>query len=340
MTPGTPGERSSRVILSSYLLDEENNQRIEEAAARLGLEFLRAPTERDERIAHIDERIAEADIFFGGRLTKEQWEQAKRLRWIHVPWAGVNSLFAVTAIRESGITITNASGVMSHGVADQVMASLLLIARDLPRQIRAQPRGEWLPYTVEGTTRRSLSGSTIGIIGYGAIGSAIARRARAFEMRVVATRRTVTPNEPPPPELDALYSTEHLADLLSESDYVVITLPLTDETRGMIGQSAFEAMKSSAWLVNIARGEIIREDELITALRNGTIAGAALDVFKQEPLPTDSPLWTMENVIITPHSAGGYDGFWGATTELFVDNLERYCSGGELRNVVEHGRGY
>ena len=325
------------LILSSYLLDEENNARIEGAIAPYGDIFLRAPEPRDERVTLIDERIAEADIFLGGRLTAEQFESARKLRWIHVPWAGVNSLLAVDAIGASDVVITNASGVMSDAVADQTMAYVTMLHRDIPRQIRAAERREWLSYETESPRRKVLRGRTIGIIGYGAIGQGIAERARGFGMRVEVMRRSATHT---PPEVDAVHPPEELVTLLERSDIVVVAAPLNERTRGMIGRDELAAMKPDAFLINIARGAIVDEAALIDALRRGTIAGAALDVFDREPLPADSPLWTMENVIVTPHSSGGYRGFWSTTVELFLDNLDRLRRGAPLRNRVDPQRGY
>ena len=324
-------------ILSSYLLTDADNRRIEEAIAPVGGGFIPAPETLEERIAQLDERIAEADILFGGRLSEEQWRKAKKLRWIHVPWAGVNTLFNVEAIRGSDILITNASGVMSGSVADQVLAYMLAFTIDLPRQLRAQERGEWLAYPLESPRRQLLRGKTLGIAGYGAIGRDIAMRARPFGMRIIATKRDTTSV---PPELDRLLPSDQLHTLLASSDFVVTALPLTDATRGTIGRAEFERMKPTAYFINIARGAIVREEEMIDALRAGTIAGAALDVFEKEPLPPESPLWGLENVILTPHTAGGYQGFQAATVDLFLDNLRRYLAGEELRNVVDKGKGY
>ncbi len=325
------------IILSSYLLDDSNNARIEQAAAGFGDIFIPAPATREDRTTLVERRIAEADIFFGGRLTEEQFSAAERLRWIHVPWAGVNSLFAVEAIRRSTLLITNSSGVMSDAVADQVMGYILAMSRDLPRQIRAQSRSEWLEYQTESPRRRILRGLTLGIVGYGAIGAGVAERGRAFGMRIIATRRDASSR---PPGVDAIYPSAGLHRLLEESDIVVLTAPLNEETRGMIGRRELERMKPDAFLINIARGPLVRQEELIEALGKGVIAGAALDVFEAEPLPADSPLWGMENVIVTPHSAGGYRGFWNATVDLFLDNYRRYHDGKPLRNRVEPERGY
>lgn len=325
-------------VLSSYLLDDEGNARIQDAVARAGGRYIPAPRDRDERIALLDERIGEATVLLGGRLEPAQWEAARALRWIHVPWAGVNNLLTLDGLA-ARVVVTNSSGVMSDSVADQTMAYLLLIARDMVRQIRAQPRGEWLPYTLENTPRRRLHGATLGLVGYGAIGRAIAHRARAFGMRVVAMRRhaDATEGEQAP---DRTYGPQGLHAMLHEADYVVIAAPLNDRTRGMIAAPQFAAMRPSAWIVNIARGAIVVERDLVEALERGTIAGAALDVFEREPLPADSPLWHMENVILTPHSSGGFRGFWDAVVDLFLDNLDRYLRGAPLRNLVDLRRGY
>lgn len=324
-------------ILSSYLLDDGNNARIASAVEGVGGRFIAAPREIAERAAQLDAMIGEADILLGGRLSEEQAARAERLRWIHVPWAGVNSLVGLGALRERGVVVTNSSGVMSDSVADQVMAYLLLLARDLVRQIRAQPEGRWLSQTLENTPRRVLCGSTLGILGYGAIGSAIARRARAFGMRVIAMKRTASTL---PPELDRLYGSDELHELLGASDMVVIALPLNDRTRGLIGAAELAAMRPTAHLINIARGAILRQDALVDALERGVIAGAALDVFDEEPLPADSPLWHTPNLLITPHSSGGFSGFWDAVADLFLDNLARYSADKPLRNLVDLTSGY
>lgn len=324
-------------VLSSYLLDDDNNARIASAVEGVGGRFIAAPREIAERTAQLDAMIGEAEVLLGGRLSEEQAARAERLRWIHVPWAGVNSLVGLGVLRERGVLVTNSSGVMSDSVADQVMAYLLLLARDLVRQIRAQPERRWLSQTLENTPRRVLRGSTLGILGYGAIGSAIARRARAFGMRVAAMKRTAGTL---PPELDRLYGPEELHELLGVSDMVVIALPLNESTRGLIGAAELAAMRPTAYLINIARGAILRQDALLDALERGVIAGAALDVFDEEPLPADSPLWHAPNLLITPHSSGGFSGFWDAVVDLFLDNLMRYSTGAPLRNLVDLGVGY
>jgi phosphoglycerate dehydrogenase-like enzyme len=223
---------------------------------------------------------------------------------------------------------------MADSVADHTLGTVIMLARDLASQVRAQSRKEWKRYETESPKRQILRGKTMGILGYGAIGRSVALRAKAFGMRVVAMKRTVDRDRD---ELDAVYSSDELTTLLSQSDVVVVALPLTDETRGLIGREELASMKSSAHFVNIARGSVVDERALIDALESGTIAGAALDVFEQEPLASDSPLWTMENVIVTPHSSGAFMGFGDASATLFIDNLGRWTRGEELVNIVRNG---
>jgi phosphoglycerate dehydrogenase-like enzyme len=324
------------IILSSYYLDDVQNERIREFAEARGLTFVPSTSEdRDERIRLLEERIGEASILLGGRLTDDQMNRARLLRWIHVPWAGVNSLLAVESVRRSNVVITNSSGVMSDSVADQVMAYMLLIARNLVPQLANQSTATWESYSVHDGRRRRMRGSTVGLLGYGAIGKAVARRAAAFGMKVLAFRATQNRAEP-----DDNVRFVPLNELLANSDFVVVALPLTDATRGFVGREALAMMKRSAYLINIARGEVVDEDALIESLREHVIAGAALDVFRKEPLPSDSPLWHMPNVIVTPHTSGGFSGFGASVVDLFLENLSRYCDHRDLLNVVDKAAGY
>lgn len=328
------------LVLSSYRLSAANNGRIADAVGSAGGRFV--PTGFDdtleEIVERIEERIAEATVFLGGRLTHEQFRKGSGLRWIHVPWAGVNALMELNGILESGLLITNSSGVMADSVADQVMAYLVMLNRSLAKQIGWQMRREWNRYTsVEHPDRRILRGMTLGILGYGSIGRAIASRARGFGMRVIALRRSAATAEG---DVEAFYTSDRLHELLAGSDFVVVALPLTAGTEGLIGIDEFRRMKPTAYLVNVARGSIVREEDLIAALQGGEIAGAALDVFAEEPLPEDSVLWNMENVIVTPHSSGGFVGFGNAVTDLFIENLTRYVEGRPMLNRVDVERGY
>ncbi|HLH73813.1 MAG TPA: D-2-hydroxyacid dehydrogenase, partial [Chloroflexota bacterium] len=202
-------------------------------------------------------------------------------------------------------------------------------ARGLPRLLRFQLQHEWHPQDYQ---VMHLPDCTIGIVGLGGIGSAVAKRAAAFEMRVIAVdaRRTDRPNE-----VSELWPASRLHDLLGQSDFVVICAPETPETRGMFGSAAFKAMRSSAYLINIGRGKIVQLDALVEALRAGELAGAGLDVFEIEPLPADHPLWGMENVVITPHVAGVGPYTVERRHQVLLENVRRFVAGEPLINVVD-----
>jgi phosphoglycerate dehydrogenase-like enzyme len=258
--------------------------------------------------------------------------QMPRLRWIHAMGAGVDGDLTPEVVR-SDVIVTRTRGLHLIPVSEWVMLLILAASKRFPELVLAQQRHEWrkVPVPV------SLVGRTIGIVGYGEIGQAIAARARGFGFRLIGVRRRPRPA----PELDALYPVDQLQRLLAESDYVVLTTPLTPETRGMIGAAELRAMQPTAWLINVGRGEVVQEAALLQALHEGWIAGAALDVFSQEPLPPDHPLWSAPNVIITPHSGGvAHPAFAEETLQQFVDNLARYVRGEPLRNVVDKLAGY
>lgn len=255
-----------------------------------------------------------------------------KLRWLHAMGAGVDADLTPEVV-ESPIVITRTRGLHLVPVSEWVMMLLLAASKRLPELVLAQTRHEWLKVRVP----VSLVGRTIGIVGYGEIGQAIAARARGFGFRVIGTRR----NPRPAPELDALYPLEQLDRLLGESDYVVLVTPLTAETRGMIGEAQLRAMRPTAWLINVGRGEVVQDGALVRALQDGWIAGAALDVFSEEPLPPNHPLWSAPNLIITPHSGGvSHPAFAEETLQQFVDNLSRYLRGEPLANLVDKRAGY
>jgi phosphoglycerate dehydrogenase-like enzyme len=255
-----------------------------------------------------------------------------KLRWIQVMGAGVDGDLTPQVVN-GDIVVTRTRGLHNLPVSEWVMLQLLAVTKRLPELVIAQHEGKWRPLEIPVT----IQGRTMGIVGYGEIGQTLAVRARAFGLRVVGTRR----HSQPVAGVDRLYPPEQLDQLLEESDYVVILTPLTPETRGLIGAAQLRHMKSEAWLINVARGEVVQEDALLQALREGWIAGAALDVFAQEPLPADSPLWKLPNVLITPHSGGvRHPNFSGEALNQFLDNLGRYARGEPLRNQVDKIAGY
>ncbi len=264
-------------------------------------------------------------------------ELAPRLRWLQLTSAGVDRLLDGPVLR-SGITVTTASGIHAIPIGEYVLGAMLALAKGFPQAMAAQRERAWRPYLPE-----ELHGKTVGIVGLGAIGREVARLARAFGMRVLACRRSCRqPQERPPeaPEVDLLLPAADLPRLLAEADYVVLAVPLTPETRGLIGRDELAAMKQGARLVNVARGAVVDEEALVEALRSGHLAGAVLDVFQHEPLPADSELWDLPGVLLTPHVSGGTPRYMERAIELFCDNLRRYLTGQPLRNVVDPQRGY
>jgi phosphoglycerate dehydrogenase-like enzyme len=268
----------------------------------------------------------------GGTVPKSIRDAAPRLKWIQLTSAGADRLLD-SGFVEQGITVTTVSGLHATPIGEFVLAVMLMWAKGAPRTLRAQLKHEWVRFLPT-----ELRGKTVGVVGAGNIGGEVARLAKAFGCRVLASRRT--PDASALDSVDEMVPAAESARLLGESDYVVLSVPLTPDTRGMIAEPQLRAMKPTAVLVNIARGAVVVEADLVRALREGWIAGAALDVFEKEPLPGDSPLWDMENVILTPHISGGTEIYNERAVGIFTDNLRRYLSGGPLRNAVDPSRGY
>ncbi len=286
-------------------------------------------------------RLQEADVLCSYWVPENWRNLTKRLRWLQCSAAGVDSLLPTGVLNaDSGITVTTAVGINTIPIGEYVLGSMLMFNRTWPEMVRLQGRHIW-PRSINwyNLGRRELAGQTLGIIGLGSIGRRVAQLGRAFGMSILATRRTMQTGEQDP-DVDFLYETAQLHEMLGKSDYVVIAVPLTQETDHFIGEAELRAMRPNTYLVNVARGRVIDEQALIRALREGWIAGAGLDVTEEEPLPSDSPLYTMPNVILTPHVSGASVNYDARLTELFADNLRRFRAGQELRNLYEPGRGY
>jgi len=280
---------------------------------------------------------AQADVilsWFAPRdLLEQVWAMAPRVRWVHSASAGVeNVLFP--ALVESGVPVTNSRGLYSDSLGEFALGAILFFAKDLGRMVRSQQAGVWDPFDVE-----LIQGRWLGIVGYGDIGRAVAARAKPFGMRIAALRRR--------PELSArdplverLFGPGERRELLELADYVVVSLPLTAQTRGLIGEAELAAMKPSAVLINVGRGPVIHEDALVGALESGRIRGAALDVFEREPLPAGHPFYAMDNVLLSPHCADHFSGWKRRAMELFLENFERFRRGIALRNLVDKRQGY
>jgi phosphoglycerate dehydrogenase-like enzyme len=259
--------------------------------------------------------------------------RSPRLEWIHSFSAGVDRV-ATPAVRSRGLVVTNARGVFSRPIAEYVVMMCLAIVRHLPQLLELQRERTWQP--LRGT---ELGGVTIGIVGFGSIGSEIAQLLAPFGARILATRRHPERGASDLPNVELL-GLDQLGELLRASDIVVVAAPLTDETAGMIGAPQLQEMPEHAWLINIARGRLIDELALRRALEAGWIAGAVLDVFNEEPLPPDSPLYTTPNLIITPHTSWSSDRVVDRSIDLFVENLRRFAAGEALDNVVDLEAGY
>jgi phosphoglycerate dehydrogenase-like enzyme len=282
-----------------------------------------------------DESVfGDADILLVGAVPAPVLEhvvsKTPNLRWIHSASAGVDRI-SIPSIRERGLTVTNARGVFSRPIAEYVVMMSLAVARRLPQLLELQRERTWQPLR-----GRELSELTVGIVGYGSIGAEVARLLQPFGCRIVATRRH--------PERGAdgveLFGLEDLREVLRVSHIVVVAAPLTDETAGLIGAEQLAEMREDAWLINIARGRLIDELALRRALESGWIGGAVLDVFSEEPLSPESPLYRTPNVVITPHTSWASDRVIERSVDLFIDNLRRDRAGEPLRNVVDLEAGY
>jgi phosphoglycerate dehydrogenase-like enzyme len=292
-----------------------------------GLEFVHITT--DEKLTKM---IPELDILTTYHIKETSFSNAiAQLKWIHFGVAGLeHSLFP--KLLKSKTTITNASGVHAGPISEFVISTILYFAKQFKDCQKFMQTENWTQWQVA-KQMIQLKGKTIGIIGFGSLGKAIAKKAKAFDMKVIATRRLQKKVEHKK-TVDELIPVSNLSHLLKNSDFIVVACPLTPLTRGMIGKRELSLMKSSAIIINIARGEIINEAALINALQNKTLAGAALDVFEKEPLPKESPLFALDNVFLSPHISGNFPEYQHDVMVQFADNLNRYLAGKDLKNRV------
>ncbi|MBS3803067.1 MAG: D-2-hydroxyacid dehydrogenase [Oleiphilaceae bacterium] len=259
------------------------------------------------------------------------WPEADQLEWIHATSAGVDALM-FPALIESNVRVTNARGIFDRGIAEYVLCTILMFAKDFPNSIRLQMAHRWQHRDTE-----KAEGQQVLIVGAGSIGRQIARLVSGVGMMPHGIARKARSSDP---DFTAVHGNDELFEQLSLADYVVIAAPLTPQTEGLFDARAFAAMKSTARLINIGRGPIVKTDDLIKALNEGVIAGAGLDVFEEEPLPPGNPLWDMENVTMTAHMAGDFIGWRRALTDQFLDNLDRWLAGDEVLNEVNKELGY
>lgn len=259
------------------------------------------------------------------------WPSADKLKWIHATSAGVDALMFPDLI-EGDVTVTNARGIFDRTIAEYVLCTILMFAKDFPGSMRLQIAHEWKHRDTE-----RAEGKQVLIVGAGSIGGQIARLCKAAGLKPHGIARKPRHDDP---DFIAVHGNDDLTEQLGLADYVVIAAPLTPQTEGLFNEKAFKSMRKSARLINIGRGPVVKTDDLITALNNGDIAGAALDVFEEEPLPADHPLWDMENVIMTAHMSGDFIGWKRALTDQFLENLDRWHKGETLFNFVDKKLGY
>jgi len=325
-------------VLVTTPIGDELLQQITNVSPRIRLsnvsELTRAEQRGDfARKNELDALLAEAEVIYGLRLPKSVIDRAPKLKWIQVMSAGVDR-FLDDEFRKSSVIITNVSGIHATPIGEIVLGLMLMFTKQAPLCFQLKQEKRWRRFMP-----KVLRSKTVGIVGLGNIGREVARLAKAFGMRVVATRRSVK-RVARAKYVDILLPREQLLRLLSESDFVVLSLPFTSETNKLIGEKELRTMKPTAYLINIARGNIVDEEVLIRALDEHWIAGAGLDVFATEPLPPDSRLWEFPNVIFSPHIAGGMEDYNIRTIELFCENLRRYLSGKNLFNVIDKKKGY
>lgn len=286
----------------------------------------------------LEGELPDTDIFVGFSLRPEQFAHARKLKWLHSTAAGVGQLM-YPELRASGIEVTNASGVHMIPMTEHILGMLVAMARRFPDCFRYQERAQWAQQELwdSAVRPRELHGQVLLLIGFGAIGRAVARAVRPLAMRVWAVTRSGQGDS----ELaERIFPASKLHDCLREADFVILAAPETPETRKMIGAREFACMKSSAYFMNVARGALVDEPALIAALERRAIAGAALDVASQEPLPPENPLWKLGNAFITPHMSAVSNQLWTRQTDLLLTNLERWFTDRELLNRVDLIRGY
>ena len=288
--------------------------------------------------SRVDEEIVDAEIVIAWSIRPEQIAAAKQLQWVHSPAAAVHQLMFPELVN-SDIILTNAREVHGPVVAEHVIALIFALAKKIPDSVRLQQRHVWGQQILwdELPRIREVVGATVGIVGLGSIGRAVAKSAKALGMRVIAVREHP---EKGSESADAVFGPAQIDELFRQADYVVLAAPVTETTKAIANAERLALMKTGACLINVGRGALVDEPALARALREKRIGGAALDVFPKEPLPVDSPLWDVPNLLITPHTAALTEKLWERHYSLFSENLQRYLSGSPLLAIVDKRRGY
>jgi phosphoglycerate dehydrogenase-like enzyme len=287
---------------------------------------------------HLPQELPDTDIFVGYSLRPQQLQLAKKLKWLHSTAAGVAQLM-YPELRDSGVRVTNPSGIFSIPMAEHTMGLLVALARNFPDSVRHQDHSHWGQQDLWDQRQHltELNGQLLLIVGYGSIGRELARRAQAFDIRVWGVTRS---GKGDATHAEKIFPASHLDEVLPQADYVVIAAPETQETAQLMSAARIAKMKRGARLINVGRGSLLDEAALLRALESGALAGAALDVTGTEPLPSDSPLWKAPNLFITPHTSAVSDRLWIRQADILVQLLERWFDGRDLFNQVDFTRGY
>ena len=297
------------------------------------------------------EAIAQTEVLYTSSYFPAP-EQAPKLRWVQLHYAGMHSTLRHPVMQAEDIIVTSASGIHATNMAHYSLMMMLMFNYKMRRALDFQREARWVSDAREWFSPVDLEQQTVGIVGYGSIGRELARLCAAMGMTVLASKRDLSSTaevnayalpgtgDPAGEIPDRIYPAETAASMAQDCDYLVITAPLTAATHHLINDAVFDAMKPSAILINIARGPVVDEKALITALSAGRIGGAALDVFEEEPLPASSPLWNLDNVIITPHIAGHTRDYHGKVVRVFKENLLRYLDNRPLLNQLDRAKGY
>ncbi|MGA9049304.1 MAG: D-2-hydroxyacid dehydrogenase [Dehalococcoidia bacterium] len=325
-------------VVATIKLDDRAARQITDISKRIKLIDAAGPAQREQEgdaaaRRQMDSLLSDAEVIYGFRLPRNVIARAPRLKWIQVMAAGVDR-YLTDEILRSRVTVTNVSGIHTTTIGEFVMGLMLMFVKrsDMCFQLKQQKRWQQFNPGI-------LKGKTVGIVGLGNIGREVARLSKAFGMIVIATRRSAHEGQKSK-NVDKVFAPGRIDGLLASSDFVVLTLPLTAQTLHIVGEAQLRSMKRTAYLVNIARGNIVDEKALVRALKKKWIAGAGLDVFEEEPLPSDSPLWELPNVIFSPHVAGGMENYIEQTNGVFCENLVRYLNKRKLLNVVNKKHGY
>jgi phosphoglycerate dehydrogenase-like enzyme len=316
-----------RSLVISLPAPDEHVERLRRAFPEI--EITRADADQ------LTDALSDVDAVAAWSISEEAIARATRLKWIHRGAAGVEDLLTAT-MAESDIILTNSSGVHASNIAEHVMACMLAFARRLPKLLALQGQHAWNGKRIIGIFE--LTGQTVLLAGLGDIGQAVATRARAFDMHIIGVRRH--PALPRPDAVETMMGMDRFHEALGSAHHVVNSLPMTGATERIFDEAAFAAMRPGTMFYNVGRGRTVDQDALIAALRSGRLGGAALDVTDPEPLPEGSPLWDMDNVIITQHTAGRTPHMWDRIFRLIETNLERYQAGDRLQNVVNIQEGY